>query len=210
MSNTLINQLRRLNSKERFFLVGYALDNPTFKLGVNYRQMLSRELGVEVPENAFCAMDFHLDWIYAALCAVGNPCVETLYTNDLNLIQGQQEDVDLLIAFESDGDTHMVLIEAKATSGWTNSQANSKARRLHGFFPDERERHRVVPHFILMSPQRPRGLITDNWPAWMKARHSDQPLWIELPIPDDLQKVSRCDDKGLGDAEGAFWHLVKR
>jgi len=30
MSNELLNQLRRLNSKERFFLVGLALDNPTF------------------------------------------------------------------------------------------------------------------------------------------------------------------------------------
>ncbi|MEZ5456050.1 MAG: hypothetical protein R3F04_08055 [Lysobacteraceae bacterium] len=209
MSNALINQLRRLNSKERFFLVGYALDNPAFKLGVNYRRVLSQKLGVEVPENAFCAMDFHLDWIYAALYVVGNPCVETPYKNDLNNIQGKQEDVDLLIAFESDGDTHLVLIEAKATSGWTNSQANSKAKRLHGFFPDKREQNRVVPHFILMSPQQPR-LITDNWPAWMKADHSDQPIWIELPIPDDLQKVSRCDEKGHSDAGGGFWQLVER
>lgn len=181
-----------------------------FELGLPFRKTLSRTIGVEVPEGAFCAMDFHLDWIYAALCAVGSPCIDDLYSNAVRHVQGQHEDVDLLVAFESGGDTHLILIEAKATSSWTNKQAESKAKRLRGFFADQKECKRVTPHFILMSPKRPGKLTTGDWPAWMTADQNDQPLWIELPIPNDLQKVGLCDAAGITNAKDGFWRIFKR
>jgi hypothetical protein len=69
MSNKVISTLRELNAKERFFLVRYALGNPDFKLGPDFRVALSKKIRQEIPEDAFCAMDYHLDWIHAALVA---------------------------------------------------------------------------------------------------------------------------------------------
>ncbi|MBI4301278.1 MAG: hypothetical protein HY664_01570 [Chloroflexi bacterium] len=61
----IIANLRLFNRKERFFLVGMALGNPKFKLIEQFRNQLNDKLGLFVPEDAFAAMDYHLDWIYA-------------------------------------------------------------------------------------------------------------------------------------------------
>ena len=53
-------------------------------------------------------------------------------------INETQEDIDLLIAFESDHEggavTHLVLIEAKAYVHWINGQLKSRAKRLRDIF----------------------------------------------------------------------------
>ena len=63
----LVKNLESFNRKERFFLVGAALGNPTFRLDPTFRDQVGREFGLDVPEEAFVAMDYHLDWIYAGL-----------------------------------------------------------------------------------------------------------------------------------------------
>ena len=208
MPNQLIDLLRDLNSKERFFLVGYALGNPTFKPGHEFRNALGTKLGLPIPEDAFCAMDYHIDWIHAALVASRHG-VDAHYRND-GLIMAQQEDVDLLVAFERNGIVHLILIEAKAATAWTNGQAESKIERLKKIFGNDADRWSGVrPHFVLMSPTRPARLHT-NWPYWAVDGNL-QPLWIPLPIPDSLLKVSRWDDQtSKPRKEGEFWKILSR
>ena len=67
MLNSLEQRLASFNRKERFLLVGQALGNSAFTLGDTFRQQLAQVLQREVPEDAYCAMDYHLDWLFAAL-----------------------------------------------------------------------------------------------------------------------------------------------
>jgi len=63
----LLDNLQRFNRKERFVLLGWALDNSTLQLGTEFRVELSAKIGTPVPPTAFVAMDYHIDCIYAAL-----------------------------------------------------------------------------------------------------------------------------------------------
>jgi hypothetical protein len=79
-------------------------------------------------------MDYHLNWLCAALgtCAPGN--AGTCAPRDRarpSPIRNNQEDVDLLLAWECpDGVTRLVLIEAKCTSRFDQSQLFSNAARI--------------------------------------------------------------------------------
>ena len=53
----LIEILRQFNRKERFFLIGQALGNREFSLDARFRKELGDEIGVEIPGNAFVALD---------------------------------------------------------------------------------------------------------------------------------------------------------
>ena len=68
-------------------------------------------------------MDYHLDWIHASLFLTlpGNDS-QAVHPNSGRVATGTQEDVDLLVAFEEGDITHLLLIEAKAETGWTNKQ----------------------------------------------------------------------------------------
>lgn len=210
MSNSVISMLRELNAKERFFLVGYALGNPDFKLGPDFRAALSTKIGQEVPEDAFCAMDYHLDWIHAALVAAAKGA-DIAHGNADQVIKAQQEDVDLLVAFERDGMTHLVLIEAKAATGWTNAQAKSKASRLAQIFGNDLdEKNGVRPYFVLMSPKESSGVNVTDWPKWT-VDATQRPLWMELKIPERLRMVSRWNAvSNRADALGDHWKIVDR
>lgn len=213
MTNPLIELLRRLNSKERFFLVGHALGNPTFRLGSDFRNALGSQLGLPVPEDAFCAMDYHIDWIHAALMASEHG-IEAHHWND-GIILAQQEDVDLLVALEHEGIVHLILIEAKAATAWTNEQASSKMTRLKKIFGDDGGKwSNIRPYFLLMSPSRPLRLDPlrrdTEWPAWA-VDDTRRPLWMELPIPNDLLKVSRWNPvASKPDKDDKFWKIVPR
>ena len=54
--------------------------------------------------------------------------------SDKDLVVGNQEDIDLLIAFEKQAKTHLVLVEAKGGTAWGNDQLRSKASRLQHIF----------------------------------------------------------------------------
>jgi len=211
MPESLLSLLKRLNAKERFFLVGKALGNESFRLCEEFRAELGNRIGQPVPADAFCAMDYHLDWIHAALMARQHG-IGPQHSNADGLIQATQEDVDLLVAFERDGITHMILIEAKAATSWTNEQARHKAERLGKIFGGLADKWPGVrPHFVLMSPKSSRGLDTKEWPRWTVDADGN-PLWIELPIPSDLLKVSRWDAPidGKADKNGAYWKIIAR
>lgn len=216
-TSQVIDYLERFSRKERFMLLSHALGQEDgkrpFFLNRVFQETLGREIDVLVPYDAFVAMDFHLDWLQMALyLADHGDSLSCAIPND-HLVKGNQEDVDLLIAFKDQctNETHLVLVEAKADTGWTNKQLRSKACRLDLIFDKHSYGSELVrSHFVLMSPHRPTGIKTDTWPHWMKNARvdgSDSPIrWLPLPLRDGLLKVTRCDKekKPARDGEHLF------
>ena len=194
---SVIDYLGRLNRKERFLLLSHVLDKRTddvFRLDPYFAGKLAAELGLDIPSDAFVAMDYHLDWIQMALHLADKGTKEPIHNPEGSekLFYANQEDVDLLVAFEDGSTTHLVLIEAKADTGWNNDQLSSKANRLKSIF--ERPYDICVkPDFVLMSPRRPRRILTEAWPDWTKKKEDEAPAWLELPLGNELIKVTRCD-----------------
>lgn len=170
--NTL-DLLRRFNAKERFHLLMYALgqpsptegEYPTFQLGTAFREKLGTLLdGITIPGDAFCAMDFHFDWIHAAV-HVGNGMVPNsndpgrTFANAEDAVRGNQQDVDFLVAFEGPGKDgkkklHLIMFEAKYASGWNSTQLSEKIERLTATFGEENKHgrtHDIQPYYILIS-----------------------------------------------------------
>lgn len=98
-------------------------------------------------------MDYHLDWLHDSLFLTPSGIDgEAVHPNTETVATGNQEDVDLLVTFEEGNITHLLMIEAKAGTGWTNKQTLSKAKRLKRIFgADGAQYPRVNPHFGLMS-----------------------------------------------------------
>ena len=168
----LIDYLRDFNRKERFILLDHVLGQQpgdVFRLNRYFAGKLATELSLEIPVDAFVAMDYHLDWIQMALYLAdkgyreGNLEIEC----GRRLVQANQDwDVDLLVAFEEQDRqmTHLVLIEAKADTGWKNSQLKSKADRLQLIFGRDSYGVPFDRHFVLMSPRKPQKVETEKWP----------------------------------------------
>ena len=197
----LIKHLRSFNRKERFILLREALG--TDRLGDAFRRQLGGSIGVGVPADAFVAMDYHLDWLQMALYLADNPSPPERIPND-DLVVGNQEDADLLVAFDRDATTHVVLIEAKVETAWTTSQLESKARRLRRILGEGRPGVRLVtPHYVLASPEPlPPGTSTTEWPDCIKSR--GEPVWMELRWPPGLKKPTRCTAHGKTSRRGRF------
>ena len=203
-----LDNLRAFNRKERFFLVGQALGKPSFTLDAQFRGRLDEVFGLQVPENAFVAMDYHLDWLYASLFLHEQGTTEGIHPRPDDLITANQEDADLLIAYMDGNSYHIILLEAKGATGYTNKQMDSKAGRLTKVFGrDGRRWSFATPHFALLSPRRPSQLNTDEWPGWMKA--DGKPAWLPLPMPADLVRVTRCDENGKAAQDGKYWRVVR-
>ena len=223
MSNELIGVLKELNSKERFWLlwnmIGEKSDehlaarnfNPEgkFELAKPFRTLLKEKLGlaVDVPATAFWAMDYHIDWLWGAKNATQGKCkCDDGY-------KGQQEDIDLIVAFEDrdSSKTHLVLIEAKGVTSWSNKQARRKARRLRNIFGEEgNEWIGVQPYYVLMSPKESSNVDVKDWPEWTKTHNGKPRYWIDLTVPADLKMVTRCDGKGNSSKSGRYVTLRNR
>ena len=205
----LLDNLRKFNSKERFFLVGHLLGKQEFLPSPSFRKRISEELELTLPECVFSAMDYHLDWLYASLYIALSAGQNEVFPNHNILIRAQQEDIDYIIAYEENGTFKIILIEAKAKSGWLNTQLRSKAERLIKIFGfDGKYWNNVNPYFILMSPHKPKNIDVSYWPSWMQL--DGHPRWMELPIPDDLFKVTRCNKKGTPLQSGTYWKVIRR
>ena len=63
---TLLEHLESFNRKELFFLVGNALGNPDFRLSAEFQMKLRESFGIQPPNDAFVAMDYHLDWLHGS------------------------------------------------------------------------------------------------------------------------------------------------
>ena len=212
-----IAYLEDFNRKERFILLNHVLGQQgedAFSLNRSFRERLEDKLGLGIRPNAFVAMDYHLDWIQMALhLAYRHDSHATCIANTgKELIEANQEDVDLLVAFkeENGAKIHVLLIEAKADTGWTNKQLKSKAGRLGRIF-DKRVLGVVEPHFVLMSRKEPSTkLETKEWPGWMRANGPTPWHWLELPLRDGLLKVTRCDQDENSNKEGDYLLIRQR
>ena len=209
-----IHVLRSFDRKERFAVLRETLGFDAEAPGLHdrFREKLSTCIGVAVPERAWLAMDYHLDWIEMALHLAErgeNPDENPFRNEHFPEINRNQQDVDLLMAFRGrtagEATTHVVLIEAKAYLGWNNAQLEEKAVRLRAIFGDDGTcRRGVTPHFVLMTAKRSRQIRTESWPAWMKRR--GQPGWLDYVLP-RRRKFTRCTAKGKPAKGGRFLRL---
>jgi hypothetical protein len=165
-----------------------------------------------VPPDAFAAMDYHLDWIYAALyLALYKPDTEAPITQPPgNWLNSNQEDTDLLVAFDDSTGCHLVLVEAKGHTSWENEQMASKRDRLASVYAGAklRDHPEVRLHYVLTSPRRPKKL-KGCWPEWLDVGGSDGSChWIEMPLEEHWRPM-RCDRNGRASVDGTRWVVKK-
>jgi hypothetical protein len=219
--NDFIENIKSFNRKERYFLVKYALQEkeenekyPGFKLSKKFKEALENVLPIKIPPDAYAAMDYHLDWIYASLVlAVNNKGKDFQYKRDEEhkCISGTQEDIDFIIAFKGAEKTyHVVLVEAKADTSWSNSQMKSKSERLEKIFNTATGEIKLKPYLVLTSPREPdpNKLDCSEWAQWMKREEKEKtmPYWIPLEMPINLKSVECCNEK-RADKNGSFWRI---
>ena len=208
ISSRFIANLRSLNRKERFFLVGWALGNREFRLSSAFRRELSSSLDLDVPAESFVAMDYHLDWIYASAFLAATGDTNAVHPNKDGLVSGSQEDMDLVVAFSAGETAHLIMMEAKGVTAWTNKQATSKARRLEAIFGQRGNTWpHIRPHFVIVSPREPQSLECSSWSGWMK-REDGRPHWMRMEIPSGLLRVTKCEESGKVSREGRYWKVV--
>ncbi len=211
----VIEALRSFDRKERFAVLretlGFDLEAPHLDYGFRAKlnNCIDKKKEIQCPQQAFLAMDYHLDWIEMALdrAARRETGPKSPFLNkNFSEINKNQQDVDLLIAFEADvtgnTTTHLVLIEAKAYLYWNNAQLIEKANRLRVIFGEDGERWKFVrPHYVLMTAKRSQGIRPHAWPKWM--RDGDEVNWLDYDLPSRL-KISRCTENGKLSKAGGF------
>ncbi|MFM4941642.1 hypothetical protein ACEUC3_00120 [Aeromonas bivalvium] len=196
MSNRLIETLKSFNRKERFYLIGQMLGNPEFRMNDNQLYEISDLIGLTIPRKYFAAMDYHLDWIYASLYLTKNnskSCVERNFIEENGIetdyqISGTQEDVDFLLAFVDEKKiTHLVMIEAKGDSYFSNGQLDSKNKRFKAIFGNENTWPNVRPHFIICSPKKPQKISIEE-PAYFIFNNKSELAWFPLEMGNGKKK----------------------
>lgn len=223
----LIKILESFNRKERYFLIAQALGKPTFELAPGFREELRKKIGVCVPEDAFVAMDYHLDWLAASLTLYDaqvcddyilcNPS-EVIADRDYKWFQGTQEDIDLLVAFGPDSENtyHLIVLEAKAYgdngfAAFDRSQLSNKGKRLvmilgdHGKTVQKHNDIKITPYFYLVSQKEPQPQTAYDHP-WSKDR------WIQLDLPplNERRIVERFDkQREKASMEGDYLRIKK-
>ncbi|HGK7310789.1 hypothetical protein [Aeromonas hydrophila] len=217
MSNELIKNLKSFNRKERFYLVGQMLGNPDFRMDDKQLDKIYDLINIKIPREYFAAMDYHLDWIYASLYLTqNNPTgrVERNFIEENGIaidhqISGTQEDVDFLLAFvDHENITHIVMIEAKGDSYFSNGQLDSKNKRFKAIFGNENTWPNVRPHFIICSPKKPQKINIEE-PAYFIFKNSKLP-WLELDMGNGKNKVTRCDKNEKPSNDGEHWKVESR
>jgi len=163
-------------------------------LSDDFRERIQKALDIlKIPEDAWWATDYHLNWIAGALALWrdGEQVINTAQINDLSenpvrgLVERNQEDADLLVVF----DKTLILIEVKAFGYFTNKQINSKVHRWRLLKKrSELAECKLTFHFMLMSPTKPTGLkpppddllpCRSKWPhAVLKVHSSSQKLKV--------------------------------
>ncbi|MFC2056008.1 hypothetical protein ACFLTO_00330 [Chloroflexota bacterium] len=201
--DNIIENLTAFNRKERFYLVGTALGNKDFRLSTQFIDDIEKMFDLIIPDNYFSAMDYHLDWIYASL-TLSNGETDLVYPNQERIIHASCEDIDFLVAYKYKNDCHIILLEAKGVTLFSNKQLQSKIARLMQIFGRNGTNWpQVIPHFAIVSPKEPQRIKHNNWPNW--AKPEGKVKWIPLQISHDLKKVVRCNQAGKADKKGQYW-----
>lgn len=129
---TLIEHLESFNRKERFFVVGAALGNPSFRLGQEFKSTLGAVFNFYVPHDAFAAMGYHLDWIHAALLLVGND-TDTIYSNDPTVVTGTRRTLTCSSHYRKEPLRIYCWLRRRPRPGGLTSQCCRKPRVCCGF-----------------------------------------------------------------------------
>jgi hypothetical protein len=178
-----------------------------------FAQRSAQRLQSPIRPDAWWATDYHLDWLLGALVwhiETDNTDRHRPRPNDEQLIRGNQEDIDLIIASGSD----VILLKAKGHDAWMNFQLTSKIKRLDllcdgttGLVKPKFSSKSVTLHLVLMSIREPYKVDCDEWPAW--ARKDDGPYWMRLDADSDHIRTGRCDMNGSADANGSHWRFLR-
>jgi hypothetical protein len=204
-TSLFLENLRRLYRDERSFLTSFVSETPG-TLGASFRAALHSKLGIGVPEDAFLAFDYQISNLYAAAVLSGeHPGV---HRTGGGIERGNQEHIDLLLAWEAGDAIELLLIEAEGVNGWSAKRLLSRALWLgdvFGYDSGSQNFDFLRPHFAIASPLAPSAdLPTLEWPAWMLDAFG-RPAWLELPVPNDLIKVTKTDRGGRPLATGGHW-----
>lgn len=229
----LIENLSQFNRKERFHLLAAALGMRRMENQIDtlFASRLSKLTALKVPTRVFLAIDYHLDWLYAALQITQveklasdvkwNPASprENVFSRGPERRQGiarSPQDIDLLVAYDDKeiNRVQLLLIEAKFDTSWSNAQLEEKADHLSSIFGSgENEWAEIaVPHFLIASPREPRKLKREILPAWAKVHEG---WWIEIgglqadeKPSESLVRVCCCDEAGRDSKVGNHWKVV--
>lgn len=217
----LADALERFNRKERNLLIRSILGHREAHLELSepFRQTLASKLNIPaLPKSTWWATDYHVSWIAGALAvhlndkaalAQGRPNPEL---NSRRLVEGNQEDIDLLIAAEQ----HLIMVEAKAYGAWSATQLASKLQRLDlllAYYDQIKYGNRPIHfHLVLMSPRQPQHLphkLKEAMPARLRQLWPNLP-WIPLKLETSVLEVTRCQPEGKSSAGGDHWRVVTK
>lgn len=184
----IIERLKRFNRKERDHLVklAYCEDPKEPRITKNlWEELVGPNTDIPPSADLFIGMDYHINWLYAALATanVKGDLRNGQWQNGSQSkrnetqmpIQGNQEDVDLLVSWIDPDNSRlkMCLVEAKLESGWSSSQLISKRKRLALMLQEaenELKKAEKDPgldfvdfYFFLCSPKKPEKWNL-SWP----------------------------------------------
>ena len=205
----LIKLLEQFNRKERHFLALRLMGEEKFQLPDEFRKDLKQNIDGDIPCSAVAFIDFHLDWVLAALEAHKRGDTEGTFATKL---KGTNLDIDCLIAFAKDEDFYLIFLEAKAYpesgSGWTNDQMGKKAKRLKSIFGEKGKNYSGVhPYFCLLSPKKPgTSFETGCWPCWMK-KSNNEPHHLKWRLTYPRLKATRCNADGSKSESGEHFRI---
>lgn len=217
MPKNLAEALQRFNRKERHWLVRDALGSASARLDKDFTDRVQaairlRDPAFEIDPEAWWAIDFHIDWLVAALHMLrhGPESAATPQPNDPVIVTGSQQDIDLVIA---SGST-LVLVEAKGVGAWPDEGLDKKVARLNALPPSIIESSGksgdIQVYFLLCSPGEPPILNLSVWQPWMKA--DDRLLHIDLNVNAEagpFLRVQRCSAAGVAHEKGTHWQAIK-
>lgn len=179
-SEVLVNNLKALNAKERDHLMRFAYLGETARYDETacwlsesmttalQEQLVGTRLEGKKPACVFAAMDYHLDWLHAALVLTCHGpeleveqrrlCTDSSWTwPTLQPVIGIQEDLDLLVVFADQQDTVVFCIEAKGVSSFNKKQLARKLIRLDRILlaSDAYAHSEIEFKFVLVAPDKP-------------------------------------------------------
>lgn len=226
----LLELLTSYNRKERFILLTQVVSGESaLVVGDYFRAKLQGVIGLPIPESVpFLAMDFHLNWLYGALweAAGGDPSGPLFIVPDAPspeggtrcAVEANQEDIDLILGWQADGRTQLVLVEAKAHSHWNTKQMASKAARLQAILFEDTQvarfvRSSVEVHLVLAGlklPTKPE-VFREQWPDEIRELNNDsqgKPKVISLlGSTAQTRRVGRLGSDGKSSV-GGNWHVI--
>ena len=171
---SLVQNLKDLNAKERDHLMRFAYLGAANKYEENKDLWLSEQMKAALEPQLskthldsstrkcdFAGMDYHLDWLYAALVRTycegqesgplddGSECKD----DSLRPVIGIQEDLDLLVVYADDQDRIVILcIEAKGIAPVDKLQLARKLVRLDRILVASGAKDRLQCRLVLIAP----------------------------------------------------------